>query len=163
MECRFSFVRRGSKVRQNALPVVLKRATTVDGFAFEVRHDAVGVLEVPGLDSVLIGIHIGAPTKLSCHRDGRRYTGTAVHGDIDIIPAGTPSRWEMHDENDRSLLLILPQTLLRSVAGQSGLDAARVEIRNRFQVRDLVRYRRCSDIEPALSRERIQINRCRLV
>jgi AraC family transcriptional regulator len=42
----------------------------------------------------------------------------------------------MHDENDKSLLLILPQTLLRSVAGQSGLDAARVEIRNRFQIRD---------------------------
>jgi AraC family transcriptional regulator len=67
---------------------------------------------------------------------GETAGGTAVHGDIDIIPADTPSRWEMQDENDTTLLLVLPRTLLRTVATDFGLDAARTEIRNRFQIRD---------------------------
>jgi AraC family transcriptional regulator len=117
-------------------PTILQQAGTADGVAFAVRHDAPGMLNAPGGDSVLIAIHIGAPAKLSCRRDGTNYAGTAVHGDIDIIPANTPSRWEMHDENDNSLLLILPPALLRIVANESGLNGARVEIRNRFQIRD---------------------------
>lgn len=116
---------------------VLQEAKTADGVGFQLRHDTRGVLEVPGLENVLVGFHIGAPAKLSCRRDGRRCTGTAVHGDIDVIPAETPSRWEMHDENDKALLLILPQPLLRNVARQSGADGSRLEIRDRFQVRDV--------------------------
>jgi AraC family transcriptional regulator len=122
--------------RQCESPMILQQAGTADGVAFVVRHDAPGVLNAPGQDSVLIAIHIGARTKLSCRRDGRNYLGTAVHGDIDIIPANTPSRWEMLDENDNSLLVILPPAFLRGVVDESGLDGARVEIRNRFQIRD---------------------------
>jgi AraC family transcriptional regulator len=116
---------------------VLRQARTTNGVACELRHDAKGVLDVPGFENVLMGLHIGAPTKLCCHRDGRRYAGTAVHGDIDIIPADTPSRWEMHDENDNTLLLIFSPLLLRNVASESGLDARQLEIRNRFQIRDV--------------------------
>jgi AraC family transcriptional regulator len=42
----------------------------------------------------------------------------------------------MHDENDMALLLSLPQSLLHAVANESGLDVTRLEIRNRFQIRD---------------------------
>lgn len=122
--------------QESELPEALEHARTAEGVAFELRKDPMGVLELPGLENVLIGIHVGAPAKLACRRDGRRYSGTAVHGDIDIIPTDTPSRWEMHDENDTTLLLSLPQSLLRTVANESGLDAARMEIRNRFQIRD---------------------------
>jgi AraC family transcriptional regulator len=73
---------------------------------------------------------------MSCRRDGKRFTGTAIHGDIDIIPARTPSRWEMCDDNDTALLLSLPQVLLRSGVAETGRDPDRVEVRNRFQVRD---------------------------
>ena len=119
--------------QETTSPIVLAQARTSEGVAFQLRRDSKGVLEVPGLANVLISIHVGAPAKLACRR---RHTGTAVHGDIDIIPANTPSRWEMQDENDTALLLSLPQGLLRSVANGSGLDPARLEIRNRFQVRD---------------------------
>jgi AraC family transcriptional regulator len=122
--------------QQSRLPEVLAHAKTADGIAFQLRKDPRGVLEVPELENVLISIHLGRPARLACRRDGRRFSGTAVHGDIDIIPAHTPSRWEMHDENDMALLLSLPQTLLHIVASESGLDAARLEIRNRFQIRD---------------------------
>jgi AraC family transcriptional regulator len=73
---------------------------------------------------------------MSCRRDGNRFRGRAVHGDIDIIPAHTPSRREMHDENDTALLLSLPVKLLRAIADESGMDSTKLEIRNRFQVRD---------------------------
>jgi AraC family transcriptional regulator len=59
-----------------------------------------------------------------------------VHGDIDIIPALTPSRWEIHDQNDTALILSLPPSLLDTVAEEHGFDSRRVEIRNRFQIRD---------------------------
>jgi AraC family transcriptional regulator len=122
--------------QQAETPTVLSQTTTASGVSLQVRHDVVGVLDVPAIDSTLIGFHIGAPTQLSCRRDGHRHVGTAVHGDIDIIPAHTPSRWEMHDENDHSLLLVLPQPLLENVACDSGMEFSRVEIRNRFQIRD---------------------------
>ena len=72
-------------------------------------------------------------------RVGETAGGTAerlVHGDIDIIPARLPMRWEIHDRNDNGLLISLPQALLRNVVAQSELDPARMEIRDRFQIRD---------------------------
>jgi AraC family transcriptional regulator len=117
-------------------PKILAHSRTSDGIAFQLRQDPRGVLNVPGLENVLISIHLGSPARMSCRRDGKSFTGTAVHGDIDIIPTLTPARWEMHDENDTALLLSLPKTLIHAVASESGLDAARIEIRNRFQARD---------------------------
>jgi len=60
----------------------------------------------------------------------------AVHGDIDVIPAGTPSVWEMK-EKDSYVALRVPPELLAMVAEESDLDPSRIEIRNRFQVRDV--------------------------
>lgn len=124
------------KQNESDYPLILAQGRSAQGVAFQLRRDAMGVLDVPGLDMALISIHVGAPAKMDCRRDGRRYSGTAVHGDIDIIPVQTPSRWEMYDENDMALLMSLPQALLSRVAEECGWDAARVEIRNRFQIRD---------------------------
>lgn len=115
---------------------ILAHARTADGLAFQLRKDPPGVLDVPELDNILLSIHLGAPAKMACRRDGRRFIGTAVHGDIDIIPANTASRWEMFDDNDTALLLSLPQTLIAAIARESGADPAKIEIRNRFQIRD---------------------------
>ena len=122
--------------QKERLPEILAHARTADGVAFQLRKDPKGTLDVPELENVLISIHLGVPARMACRRDGRRFSGTAVHGDIDIIPARTPARWEMHDENDTALLLSLPQTFLRTIARESGLADERLEIRNRFQIRD---------------------------
>jgi AraC family transcriptional regulator len=58
-----------------------------------------------------------------------------VHGDIDIIPPWTSSVWEPEDV-DTALVLGITPSLFRRVAQDLGIDAARVEIRNRFQIRD---------------------------
>jgi AraC family transcriptional regulator len=121
---------------EERVPEILAQVRTADGVAFQLRRDFVGVLEVPELENVLISVHVGTPSRLSCRRGGQRFTGRSVHGDIDVIPSRTAARWEMHDDNDTALLLSLPQRLLDAVAEESGMDASRLEIRNRFQIRD---------------------------
>ena len=118
------------------LPWIIPYGATTEGLSLQLRSDPAGVLEVPELQSVLVAIHVGAAAKVSCRRGGESHTGSAVHGDIDIIPALTDARWEIHDQNDTALILGLPPSLLNLVAEEQGFDARRVEIRNRFQIRD---------------------------
>jgi AraC family transcriptional regulator len=124
------------KVTNTGLPQIFAHGETVDGLALQLRSDPAGVLDVPELQRAVIAIHVGAAAKISCRRGGQSHNGSAVHGDIDIIPALTPSRWEIHDQNDTALILALPLSLLDTVAEEHGFDSRRVEIRNRFQIRD---------------------------
>lgn len=119
------------------LPTILAQATTQRGISFQLRKDPMGVLEVPELENALVSMHLGSPARMSCQRGGMKFTGTAVHGDIDIIPFRTSSRWEMHDENDVAFLMSLPWAFVQEIASESGADGSRIELRNRFQVRDL--------------------------
>ena len=45
-------------------------------------------------------------------------------------------RWEMFDDNDLALVVNVPQQLIASVAREFDADPARIEIRNRFQIKD---------------------------
>src|SRR5258707_12682122 len=123
-------------VADPGLPRIFAYGETADGLALQLRSDPAGVLDVPELQSVLVAIHVGAAAKISCRRGGESHTGSAVHGDIDIIPARIDARWEIHDQNDTALILSLPPSLLDTVAEEHGFDSRRVEIRNRFQIRD---------------------------
>src|SRR5580765_8306806 len=109
---------------------------TADGFVVQLRSDSSGVLEVPEFPNALVSIHIGRAARMSCDRAGVSHTGSAVHGDIDIIPAGVPSLWRMHDDNDRAMMMSLPLATLDAVAEENGFSAQGVELRNRFMVRD---------------------------
>jgi AraC family transcriptional regulator len=86
------------------------------------RTDPAGVVEVPARDHPVVVIHFGPSVYIHCRRGPYRHSGLSVHGDIDIVPAGIPARWEMK-ETDRVILL--------DVQNQSD-----VEIVNRFQIRD---------------------------
>jgi AraC family transcriptional regulator len=99
------------------------------------QTDPPGVFNAPGRPNTGIVIHVGKSLHIACDRDGRKHQGITVHGDVDIIPAGVPSRWELK-EKDTALLFSVPTSLLRDVATQSGLDPDRIEIINRFQMRD---------------------------
>ena len=59
-----------------------------------------------------------------------------MHGDIDIIPAGIPSYWEMSGKDTFLMLSVSPE-LLDAVAPELDLDPQQIEIRNRFQTRDV--------------------------
>lgn len=118
------------------LPQVWTYGQRADGLTLMLRSDPRGEMEVAELPNTLIAVHLGAAARIACQRGGLRHSGTAVHGDIDIIPALTPSKWQMHDEHDTALILSLPTTLVNAVAEGCGYDPRRVEIRNRFQARD---------------------------
>ena len=93
-----------------------------------------GRAQVPGLESVFGRGSRGSAGLADCRRDGKRHTGRAVHGDIDIIPAQTPSRWEMHDANDTAILIICHRRF--AIRCRVSPNRSKLEIRNRFQVRE---------------------------
>lgn len=116
------------------LPLGHSRVRDED-FRVVLRSDEAGVMDVPGLPHAYVAIHAGPSVHVACQRGGYRHAGRAVYGDIDIIPAGTPSLWEMRGK-DTALLMRLSPALLRTAARELGADPERVEIRNRFQMRD---------------------------
>ncbi|HMG33263.1 MAG TPA: AraC family transcriptional regulator [Blastocatellia bacterium] len=105
------------------------------GIRVRLMSDPAGVVEVPAMRSTVVSIHIGPSVHISCRRGGENHRGTAVHGDIDIIPSGVPSRWEMK-ATDNILGLMVSPSLLRTVAEELEIDPSHVDIRNEFQIRD---------------------------
>jgi AraC family transcriptional regulator len=99
------------------------------------QTDPAGVIDSPGPRNPVILIHVGPSVHIACERGGSTHRGTSVHGDVDIIPAGTPSRWELK-EKDTALIVSISSDLLGRVAEESGVDPLQVEIINRFQIRD---------------------------
>jgi AraC family transcriptional regulator len=106
-----------------------------DDFRVMLRSDEAGVMRVPALPHAYVAIHAGPSVHVACQRGGYRHAGRAVYGDIDIIPAQTPSVWEMKGK-DTALLMRLSSSLLRRAAKELDLDSQRLELRNRFQMRD---------------------------
>src|SRR5215831_1347867 len=94
-----------------------------------------GVVDSPAVPWIVVAIHAGPPACVACRRGGESHVGTAIHGDIDIIPDETPSHWELKDA-DAALTLSLDPDFLQSVADDTEMRGRQVEIRNRFQIRD---------------------------
>jgi AraC family transcriptional regulator len=80
-------------------------------------------------------MHVGVSSLSFSTRGGRSHYGTSVHGDINVVPPNTSSRWEIMDE-DSALVVVVPQSVLETAAKEMEADAARVTIRNVFCVRD---------------------------
>jgi len=112
-----------------------RSALAESDFRVFLRTDDAGTMQMPGLPHAYVAIHAGPSVHVTCKRGGYRHAGRAVYGDIDIIPADTPSIWEMSGK-DTALLLRLSPALLRTAAQELGADPNHVEIRNRFQMRD---------------------------
>jgi AraC family transcriptional regulator len=106
-----------------------------NGFRVSLLTDLPGLVEVPGQEYNRVSIHVGPPVEVSCHRAGHYHCGTSVRGDIHIIPADTPSAWDVRGK-DTFLTLSVSPSLLKRVAKELGHDPDGIEIRNRFQVRD---------------------------
>ena len=97
--------------------------------------DAPGLVEIPGSSWAVISVHVGPSALMTCRRGGLSHCGTAVHGDIDIIPPTLPASWELK-ERDMALVVSLSPELLSRAAEELDADPTRLEIRNRFQTRD---------------------------
>jgi len=105
-----------------------------DALRVVLRSGGPGIVEVPELEVPRIAIYAGRPIRMDCRHGVKSHSGLAFHGDIDIIPDGVPSRWEMR-EVDTALVLMVGRHLLRQVAEESGFTNC-IEIRSRFRIRD---------------------------
>jgi hypothetical protein len=74
-----------------------------------------GVKECLGPPSPAIVIHVGHSMHLACDLAGRHPRGRRVHGDINIIPAGLPSRWET-TESYGELSIRVPDEVIHEIA-----------------------------------------------
>lgn len=105
------------------------------GLSVNLLTDPPGVFEVPAQEDTRVSIHAGPPVPIACERAGTHYSGVSLHGDIHIIPAATPSVWEVKG-HDTFLTMSVAPALLRRVAESMGLDPSGLEVKNRFQIRD---------------------------
>jgi AraC family transcriptional regulator len=97
--------------------------------------DPPGVIETPAQADPYVLIHVGSPVEIGCERGGRSHIGLSVHGDVDIIPAGVESRWNLKKQ-DCALVVRISQGLLTEVAMDLGVEPAGAVLMNRFQIRD---------------------------
>lgn len=117
---------------------IIARAMRPGGLGFQVRSDPPGTLDVPAMENVILGVQIGGPTRVDCYRAGKHFSGTAVHGDIDVIPQLTAARWEIVGEEDRIVVLSLPPAFLQAAVEELKKPDQLFEVLNRFQARDPV-------------------------
>src|SRR5438105_3312443 len=93
----------------------------------------------PGLRRALHGgvpRHVGAPVRATCVRNGRSTTSVVTRGDVEIIPAGEPGRWE-DEAPAEAVVMRFARTFIVDVAAGLDLDPD-VEIRPQSQIRDPV-------------------------
>src|ERR1051325_3454952 len=105
---------------QNPLSLFPYRQVKEDSFRLFLLSDPPGLVEIPALRRTIVSIHVGPSAQVLCRRGGQSHRGTAVHGDIDIIPAEMPASWELKDR-DMALVLSLSSDLLNLVAEEIGL------------------------------------------
>ncbi len=97
--------------------------------------DPPGKTNYAAFPRAIVAIHVGRAVYMSCSRGGLKHKGLGVHGDIDIVPPGTPTVWEPEDY-DTALALGLDSQTMHAAAEEAGLYTDRLELRNRFQIRD---------------------------
>ncbi len=94
-----------------------------------------GVIEVPAQENPRVVIHAGQPIRVACRRGDDTHAGVTVYGDVDIVPAGVASRWETYG-SCRALPLSVSQHLLDRLVESHGKDPAKMELHNRFKIRN---------------------------
>ncbi|HEY3928397.1 MAG TPA: AraC family transcriptional regulator [Candidatus Koribacter sp.] len=107
-----------------------------------VLQDTDGEVVSAGSPYVGICLHLGSPALVGCRRGDDSHSGVAFHGDLDVIPANTACIWRVHDL-DTVLVVGLNPQLLAYAAEESGADAAKLLINNRFQIKDSQLERLC--------------------
>ena len=96
---------------------------------------AAGWTRIDARPYAIVCMHVGPSVEVTCERGGRLRHGREVAGDLDIIPAHTPAAWETK-QSGTTLVMRVPDELLRNVASELDMDPHNIEIADRFQLRD---------------------------
>ncbi len=106
-----------------------------ENLRLSLMSDPPGIVEFAGSPRVVISLHVGPSVLVDCRRDGVRYRGTNVHGDLEIIPPNLGGTWEIKSR-DTALVIGLKLRLLERIVSESGSDYGKLKVLNRFQARD---------------------------
>ena len=107
-----------------------------DGLHVAYAHFPPGEWPLPPITGHLITLHLGQPVNTVRQRDGRVQQGMKVHGDIEIVPAGSPSFWAYESANE-ALGIMLDPAFVQQVALQAGqVSPDRLELPHNFGKRD---------------------------
>lgn len=80
-----------------------------------------------------VSVHAGHPVRVSCPAAGAPSIRT--RGEVNVFPAGVSDAWTEDDES-RTVDLRVPDSLVRRVAEEMGLDPDRAGIASRYHLRD---------------------------
>lgn len=104
-------------------------------FGVRLMSDAPGRVEMSPQRCANVSVHVGPPSRMNCRHGSQTHTGVAIHGDVEIIPWGMAGSWELK-QPDTAFVMSLAPGMIQSAAHDSGLDAAAIELRSRFHIRD---------------------------
>jgi AraC family transcriptional regulator len=121
-----------SSPRPAAKPATARGQRTINA---TVNNFAAGLTRIDAMPYAIVCMHIGPSVEVVCDRGGKLRHGREVAGDLDIIPAHTPAAWETK-QSGTTLIMRVPDELLRNVAVELDMDPGNVEIADRFQLRD---------------------------
>lgn len=121
-----------STPRPSAAPAPQRGQRTVNA---SLNNFGAGLTRIDPIPYAIVCMHIGPSVEVTCDRGGKLRHGREVAGDLDIIPAHTPAAWETK-QSGTTLVMRVPDELLRSVALELDMDPANIEIADRFQLRD---------------------------
>lgn len=112
-------------------------STLRDGdFRARMLSDPPGVVELKPQRNAIISVHVGPSARMLCRHGDESHQGTAIHGDVEIIPWGVPGSWELK-QRDAAFVMSVGPNLLHAAAQDSGFDPNKLELRSRFHMRDL--------------------------
>jgi len=97
--------------------------------------DQPGIVEFMGSPNVVISLHVGPSVAVDCRRGAAKHRGTTIHGDLEIIPPNLGGTWEIKSR-DTALVIGLKLRVLQRFVQESGGDASKLQVLNRFQARD---------------------------
>lgn len=120
------------------LPQVGRRQVEIgaaENLSVRLLSDPPGFVKSQDSERVRVCIHVGPPVFTDCRHGSMRHSGTAIFGDVDIIPANMLATWELKG-TDIDLMIYLNQEVFQMAVIDLGRDPRRLEIRSRFQARD---------------------------
>jgi AraC family transcriptional regulator len=116
-------------------PVPREIIGATENLSLSLISDQPGLVEFLGSPRVLVSVHVGPSVAVDCRRGGERHRGTAIHGDLEIIPPNLGGVWELKSR-DTALVIGLKLRVLERVVQESGGDPGKLRVSNRFQARD---------------------------
>lgn len=107
-----------------------------EGLHVAYAHFPPGAWPLPPITGHLITLHLGQPVNTVRQRDGRMCYGVKVHGDIEIVPAGSPSFWSYECSNQALGIMLEPGFVQRVALQTAEISLERLELPHNFGMRD---------------------------